>query len=92
MGFEIWISNIMEGQETDDVTDPDEIMFDLRREMFELLDDLKELNYSGADDFARYLETTRDNEAPAQIPKLLKKKDQMHLENTFNRKIKDQAI
>jgi hypothetical protein len=38
-GVEIWISNIMEAMDSD----PDGTVFDLIAELFELLDDLKEL-------------------------------------------------
>jgi hypothetical protein len=57
-------------------SDPDEIVRDLRTELYELLDDLKELKHSGVDEF---LETTRDDEAPAQIQiqTLRRQKDRM---------------
>ena len=34
-------------------SDPDGFVFDLRAELFELLDDLKELKYSCVDEFVR---------------------------------------
>ncbi len=51
----------MDSDPTD--SDPDE-------NCFELLDELKELKYSCVDDVAKFLETTRDDEAQALIPKL----------------------
>ena len=51
-------------------SDPSETVFNLRAEMFELLHDLKDLKYSCVDDFARFLEITRDDEAHTLIPKL----------------------
>jgi hypothetical protein len=39
-------------------SDPDETVLDLRTELYELLDDLKELKFSGVDDFARWMETS----------------------------------
>jgi hypothetical protein len=51
-------------------SDPDGTEFDLIAELFELLDDLKELKYSCVDDFARFLETMCDDEAHTLIPKL----------------------
>jgi hypothetical protein len=47
--------------------DPDETVCYLRTELHELLDDMKELKYSSVDEFARWMETTRDDEAYAQI-------------------------
>jgi hypothetical protein len=44
-------------------SDPDETVRDLRFELHELLDDLKELKLGGADELARFLETTHDDEA-----------------------------
>ncbi len=63
-------------------------MFDLRAELFELLDELKELKYSCVDGVAQLLdswkvvETTRCNEAYALIPNLRKKKVRMQLLKT----------
>ncbi len=58
-------------------SDPDETVHDLRIELHELLDDLKELKFGGADEPARFLETTRDYEAHAQIQKLQRQKDRV---------------
>jgi hypothetical protein len=60
-------------------SDPDKTVRDLRTELYELLDDLKEIKYSGVDGFARFLETTRDDEALAQIQiqTLRRQKDRM---------------
>ena len=56
-------------------SDPDETVRDLRFELHELLLDLKELKFDGgADELARFLETTRDDEAHAQIQKLQRQK------------------
>jgi hypothetical protein len=63
-------------------SDPDAVVFGLRAELFELLDEMKELKYSCADDVARFLETTHDDEAHALIPKLRKKKVRMQLLKT----------
>ncbi len=60
-------------------SDPDATVYDLRAGLFELLDELKEIKYSCVDDVARFLETTRDDEARALIPKLRKKKVWMQL-------------
>jgi hypothetical protein len=38
-------------------SDPDETVLDLRTELYELLNDLKELKFSGVDDFARWMES-----------------------------------
>ena len=47
-------------------SDPAETVRDLRFELHELLLDLKELKFDGgADDLARFLKTTRDDEAHA---------------------------
>jgi hypothetical protein len=78
-------------------SDPDETVRDLRTEVYELLDDLKELKYSGVDGFARFLETTRDDEATAQIQiqTLRRQKDRTsNPENRFNtgRKVQDQLL
>ena len=47
--------------------DPDESVRDLRTELYELLDDLKELKFSGVDEFARWMETTRDDGSAYQL-------------------------
>jgi hypothetical protein len=66
-------------------SDPGETAFNLREELFELLHDLKDLKYSCVDDFARFLEITRDDEARALIPKLRKQEDHMQfLTNIWN--------
>ncbi len=75
--FETWISNITEVMDSD----PDETVCYLRTELYELLDNMKELKYSSScvDEFAKWMETTCDNEAHAQIQiqKLLRQKDRM---------------
>jgi hypothetical protein len=58
-------------------SDPDETVRDLRFELYGLLDDLKELQFSGVDEFASFMETTRDDEAHAQIQKLQRQKDRV---------------
>jgi hypothetical protein len=58
-------------------SDPDETVLDLRTELYELLDDLKELKFSGVDDFARWMETMRGAPAQSQIQKLRRQKDRM---------------
>ncbi len=60
-------------------SDPDETVLHLRKERFELLDDLHRINFRGVDEFARFLETTHDDEAHAQIPKLRRQKHRMQL-------------
>ncbi len=58
--------------------DPDETVRDLRFELHELLLDLKELKFDGgADERARFLEITRDDEAHAQIQNLHRQKDHL---------------
>jgi hypothetical protein len=42
-------------------SDPDETVRDLRTELYELLDDLKELKYSCVDEFARFLHLIKPN-------------------------------
>ncbi len=59
--------------------DPDESVRFLRTELYELLDDLKELKFSSVDEFSRFQGTTRDDRAPAQIQiqTLRRQKDSM---------------
>ena len=63
-------------------SDPDFIVFKLRSEMFELVGDLRKLEFEGVDEFTRFLERTRDAEAQTQIPKLQAMKDHMQLLKT----------
>jgi hypothetical protein len=63
-------------------SDPVDIVFDLRTELHELVDDLRELKFGGVDEFTRFLEAARDDEAQAQIPKLRKMKDRIQLLKT----------
>ena len=63
-------------------SDPVDIVFDLRTELHELVDDLRELKFGGVDEFTRFLEAARDDEAHAQIPKLRKMKDRIQLLKT----------
>ncbi len=63
-------------------SDPDETVRDLRTELFESLDDLHKKTFRGVDEFARFLETTRDDETHAQIPKLWRQRDSMQLLKT----------
>jgi hypothetical protein len=73
----------MEAMDSDPMdSDPDGFVFDLRAELFELLDDLKELKYSCVHDVVGFLENTRDDEAHALISKLRRKKDRMQLLKT----------
>ena len=58
-------------------SDPDETVLDLRTELYELLDDLKELKFSWVDDFARWMETMRGAPAQSQIQALRRQKDCM---------------
>jgi hypothetical protein len=60
-------------------SDPDETVRDLRFELHELLNDLKELKFGSADEIAGFLETTRDDEAHAQIQKLQRQKDRVSI-------------
>ena len=63
-------------------SDPDFIVFKLRSEMFELVGDLRKLEFEGVDEFTRFLERTRDAQAQTQIPKLQAMKDHMQLLKT----------
>ena len=63
-------------------SDPDLIVFKLRSEMFELVGDLRKLEFEGVDKFTEFLERTRDAEAQTQIPKLQAMKDHMQLLKT----------
>ena len=68
----------MEAMDSDQVC----IVYKLRTEMFELVDDLMELKFGGVDEFTRFLEAARDDETHAQIPKLRKMKDRIQLLKT----------
>ena len=63
-------------------SDPVDIVFDLRIELFELVGDLRKLEFEGVDEFTRFLERARDAEAQTQIPKLQAMKDHMQLLKT----------
>ncbi len=58
-------------------SDPEGTVRILRSELYELLDGLKVLKYSCVDEFSRFLETTHNDEAHAQIQKLQRQKDCM---------------
>ncbi len=54
------------------VTDPDDVKEDLRTELFTLLQKLRRLEYVGVAEIDRFLSSTFEHPAEAQIPKLLK--------------------
>ncbi len=53
-------------------TDPDDVKEDLRTELLMLMQNLKRLEYVGVADIDRFLSSTFDHPAEAQIPKLQK--------------------